>query len=122
MKQSKIIIAYNTIEQIKKREMVYPSTVSYALFKTKKALQDQYDFQSEEETKLLKEFNPEQGENGNLKFKSNDEASQFLTKLDELGNLEVKLEYEKQKIKLTDDLKFSVAEIEALDDFIVFEE
>lgn len=122
MKQYKIITAYNTVEEMRKKKVEYPSTVSHALFKLKKALQDQYEFQSEEEKKILNELKPDVDEPGKFNFHSKENAELFLKKMEELGQLDVDLDYKKPTIKLTDSLPMTIDEIEVLDDFIVFEE
>lgn len=122
MKQYKIITAYNIIEEMRKKKIEYPSTVSYALFRVKKALQDQYEFQSEEERKILEELKPDVNGPGQFDFHNNENAQRFLDRLEELRQLDVDLDYTKPTIKLTDNLPMTIEEAEALDDFINFEE
>ena len=121
MKQGKIIAAYNTIENLRKQDVRYPSTVSMALFRTKKALEAQYEFQSEEEKKLVEELNPTQEDNGTLKFASEEDAQKFVNRMREINDIDVDLDYTKQKIKLRDEFGLTLDEIETLDPFIEFD-
>ena len=122
MKQSKIIAAYNALENLKRQNIRYPSSVSLALFKVKKALQDQKEYQDEEQQKIFEDLKPEVVDDHRFKFASDEAAREFAKRLQELENLEVDLEFAKPTIKLCDDYGFTLAEIEALADFIEFEE
>ena len=122
MKQSKIMSAYQAIEKIKNKDKEYPLNITYTLFKVKKMLQDQWDFQLEEEKKIFNQFSPEVQENGDYKFESREKAQEFTDKLAELGNMEVDLKITKPKIKLSEQIDLTLGEIEALDEFIEFEE
>lgn len=120
MKQFKIIAAYKTIEDIKQRNKEYPLAVAHAIFKIKKTLQDQWDFQVEEERKLFEKYSPVSDDGNSIKFASDEDAKAFSSKIAELSDMDVELDYIKPKIRLSEQFDLTLSEMEALDDFIEF--
>ena len=73
MKQKDYINAYKVIQKYQDKELSLD--VSYGLFKVKKLLQPQWDFQLERESAIFTKYSPEQNEEGNLKFKDEESKS-----------------------------------------------
>lgn len=125
MKQKDIIKAYKAIEKYEQKPI--PLKASYALFKTKKLIQDQIDFQNKEEREIYKKYKPTPQEDGSLKFDSQEKAVEFAKEFDakikEIIDIDVDLgEFKKFKIPVDQIIDISVEDIEALEPFIDFEE
>ena len=121
MKQQQIRNAYQIVEEMRNNGERYPLRVSDALFRVKKALQSQWEFQQEEVQKIYELYKPEQ-EGMQLHFETPEKAEEFTKAVDELANLEVELDYVKPRINisLAETAGFTLAEREALDEFIEF--
>lgn len=119
MKQSKIIEAYKAIQTMMNEPLTIGS--SYKIFKLKKRLQDQWDFQYGEEQKLLTELQPDMNGDG-MKFASTEDADRYRALIKELSNIDVEIEGLPVRIPLTENITLSPANIEALDGFIEFYE
>lgn len=119
MKQLKIIEAYKAIQKMMDEPLTIGS--SYKIFKLKKKLQDQWDFQYDEEQKLLSELQPDMNSDG-MKFASTEDADKYRALIKELSNIDVDIEGLPIQIPLTENITLSPANIEALDGFIEFYE
>lgn len=125
MKQSSIIRAYKTIEEVRNQKM--PLNASHGFFVVKRALQPHWDFQVEKEQEAMAKYAPTVDEHGNLQFESDEQAQECMAGyqklLGELADLDVDLgEFRKPVIRITPEVDLSVDDIEALCDFIDFED
>lgn len=120
MKQYKIINAYKIIQDIEKKDKEYPLTISHAIFKVKRALQDQWDFQIAEEQKIFAKYHPKQLEDGRFQVDSEELGAEWMDKLTQLSNMDVDIDYSKPQIRITDDVGLTVREVDALSDFVDF--
>lgn len=125
MKNSEIIKAYTVLNRISADEM--PLSISYKLFKVKKLLQPQWDFQQERCDSVIKKYNPKKLYDGSMQFKSKAEGEKCANELNELveeiGEMEIDFaDIKKQTIRLDTDIKLSISDIDALSSFIDFEE
>lgn len=113
--------AYQIVEEMRNSNETYPLRVSDALFRVKKALQDQWDFQQEEIQKLYDRLKPE-AEGDKLHFADTKDAQEFADKINELSTMEVELEFTKPKIRisLAETAGFTLTQREVLDVFIDF--
>lgn len=118
MKQMIIANAYKTITKFDNEQL--PLDISYKLYKVKKALQDQWDFQIKEEEKIFDKYHP-QVESGKYIFDTKEDEENFAKEIIALANLEIDLDFNKVSIGFGDRLKLSINEIDALNEFIDFE-
>lgn len=121
MKQVKIINAYRTLMNMAGE--TFPLPVAYKLYKLRKALEPQYDFQTEQERAAVEEFNGHfDDETKKIVFESVEVGEKFIKKLEELANMEVELEFEPVTINMNDiRMEITPNDIEKLDGFIIFE-
>ena len=125
VKHSKAIRAYMAIANMSNDKI--PLSISYKLFKVKKMLQPQWDFQNERTNAIIKKYKPTQLFNGGLKFKSKAEGEKFAKEVNdmiaEIGEMDIDFaEIKKPVISLDTNINMSVDDIDALSDFIEFKE
>lgn len=116
--QGKAIQAYKVIEKLSGGNMPLP--VAYKFFKMRKALMPQYEFQIEEERKLLEKCGAIH-QDGSWMFESEQGKNEFIELLDKIGKIEVDVDMEKQSISLDTNIELSIEDMEALDGFVNFE-
>ena len=119
MKQGKIIEAYRVIKNMAQES--FPLPVAYSLYKIRKAMEPQADFQIEREKSLIEEFNGHPGENGMINFGESEVAKKFLEKIKELEEMEVEFDFEPVHIPLTENINITPNDIDKLDGFVIFE-
>ena len=117
--QEKALNAYAALNRMAQRSM--NSFTAYKLFKLKKALQDPVDFRIEQERKMIEELGGTMTETGQAVLE-NESQKAFNEKVKELNALECEIEREKTAIFLAEIKDITMAEIEALEDFIVWKE
>lgn len=115
MKQSKIINAYKIIDKISDNKLNLHT--SYQIYKIKNSLKDIYQFQLQEEKKLIEEYNVVI-DDGKLKFNTPEIASEFLDKLNEIGDNECDIDIVPVEIDSNENILLSIREIEQLEGFI----
>lgn len=125
MKHSDIIKAYAALGRLSSTEI--PLSISYKLFKLRKLLKPQWDFQNERVDAILSRYETKCQMDGSLKFKNAKEAQKCAGELDktieEINDMEIDLaDIKKPIIKLDSDIRISMEDIEALSDFVIFEE
>lgn len=125
MKHEKIIKAYMVLDRLSKDEI--PLAISYKLFKVKKLLQPQWDFQTERVEAIINKYDPKRLPDGSMKFKSKSEgekcAQELNDKIKEIGDMDISFaDMKKPIINLDTDIRLSVSDIDALNDFFTFEE
>lgn len=114
--QKNVMSAFMVIAKMQTKPL--NSLTAYKLFKLKKALADNVEFQAEEEKKLVDELKGEISPDGNIKFDKPVDQVAFLTKRAEMEKLECEIGIDRVTFKATELPDLSVADIEALDDFI----
>ena len=118
--QKEAVMAYKALEKISGQEVGWKT--AYWLMKLKKQLQGQFDFQRECEQKLFEKYHPVQ-DGGQFKFNSTDEAQAFVKELEDIGNIELTdLHIKPVEIPERENLHLTVADMEALDGFVEFQE
>ena len=117
--QEKALNAYAALNRMAQRSM--NSFTAYKLFKLKKALQDPVDFRIEQERKMIEELGGTMTETGQAVLESESQKA-FNEKVKELNAMECEIEREKTVIFLAEIKDISLAEIEALEDFIEWKE
>lgn len=116
--QNKVIGAYKITEKLSGE--VLPLPMAYKFFKLKKALRSQYDFQVEQENLLVEQHGVEY-KDGFLTFRSEEDQQSFFSRLHEIGSMEVEIDIDLEHVAISDDIRFSIEDMEMLEDFIVFE-
>ena len=125
MKQSTIIKAYKVLNKLYGEDLPLP--VSYKLYRLRSQLAPQWNFQNEKEREIFTKYSPSINTDGTLSFKDDNERDAFTKEFTELCNTMAELdadigEVKKFAIKLSDGISLSMEDIEALQDFIDFEE
>lgn len=125
MKQFKIIRAYKSLSRLYEQKL--PLTVSHKLWMLKQKLDPTWEFQNEKEQEVIMKYEPQVSENGQVTFKSDDEAmrckEEYIAVCKELADIDVDLDdFQKISIALDDKLELSIEDLEALSDFIDFTE
>ena len=115
MKQERALRAYDTLETMGHK---VTGQSAFILFKLKQQLKEIAQFQTEEEVKLLKKYEGTVGENGICTFKDPGSAKPFLEERRKLYMMECDIDpVEIQADSIPD---INMAEIDALDGFVVF--
>ena len=117
--QGSAVKAYNVINKLSGGSM--PISMAYKFFKMKQALKVQYDFQAEQEQLLFDKFQPEYND-GMWTFSSEEDRDSFASKLDEINEMPVEIDLDKQRVVLDDHIMISIEDMEALDGFVAFDE
>lgn len=119
MTHKKVITAYKVLEKMSKQTL--PIKEAYALHKLRGKLKTAFDFQVEQEERLIEKLNPKI-ENGSLFFQNVDDAQEWQDEMIAVGNMESDIEFEPIKISINDDLQISLDDIDALEGFVDFVE
>ena len=117
--QEKAVNAFGTLNRMSQKSM--NSFTAYKLFKLKKALQDPVDFQVEQEKKMVAELGGTVTETGQVVLDA-ENMRKFNEQRKELNAMECEIDREKTEIYLAEIKDITMAEIEALEDFIVWKE
>ncbi len=117
MKQFKVIKAYKALTKLGQQDL--PIKLAFDLFKIKQALQPQWDFQVDEETKLA--AGAKVSDDGSVTFESPEAAAAFRQRVNELGDIDVDLKVKPVQIPLSiPGLTLSMDDVDALDCFVQF--
>lgn len=117
MKQFRIIKAYKALTKLGQQDL--PIRLAFDLFKIKRALQPQWDFQVDEENRMTAGANV--NADGSVVFESPAEAEAFRQRLKEISAMDVDLKVKPVQVPLSiPGLKLSMEDIEALDGFVQF--
>lgn len=118
MKQAQIVTAYNIINKLSDKKINL--STAFQIYKLKNKLKEYYDFQFEEEKKLLDLYN---GiiDNGSLNFQNQDDANKFVEEMQKIADIEQDLEISPVLLSCSEDIQLSVNEIKQLEGFIIFE-
>lgn len=120
MKQGKIIEAYKALNKLSACPL--PIKIAYALHNLRAALKSAWEFQCEEEGKVIERLSPSVADNGDLVFKSVGDKQEFLRVQKELAEQEQEINYQPVTVGLLDVITLSANDIDMLDGFVKFEE
>ena len=120
MKQCKIIDAYKALSKLASCQL--PIKTAYQLHKLRTVLKSVWDFQCEEEGKLLERLHPVSDADGNLTFKNMEDKKEFLRVQKELAEQEQEIDCQPVTVGFSDGITLSANDIDALDGFVTFEE
>lgn len=116
MTQANVIKAIKTLDKIKTQPMQLRT--SYNLYKLRQSLQPHWDWQVEQEMKILEEKGV-QTENG-LTI-TQEKRAEFDSALLSIIEIEVDKDWTPVKVSVSDGLTISIEDIEALDGFVEIE-
>ena len=120
MKQGKIIDAYMALNKLASCQL--PIKTAYQIHKLRTALKSAWDFQCEEEGKLLERLHPVADADGNLTFATMEDKKEFLRVQHELSEQEQEIDYQPVTVGFSDGITLSANDIDALDGFVTFGE
>lgn len=86
MKHGKIIETFPMVMTLSRQKL--PLWASKKVFALRKQMQPAWEFRGEEERKMLEEMQPEQLENGGLKFRTDEDANEWAARVREMNELE----------------------------------
>ena len=119
MKQGKIIDAYKALNKLASCQL--PIKTAFQLHKLRTALKSAWDFQCEEEGKVLERLHPVADADGNLTFATMEDKKEFLRIQHELSEQEQEIDYQPVTVGFSDGITLSANDIDALDGFVTFE-
>lgn len=117
MKQSQMVNAYKVLENLSKQTM--PIKTAYAVHKLRGKLKPAFDFQVEREEMLVEKLNPE-FKDGRLVFKTVDDAQEWNDEMTAIADIDSDIEFEPITATMTDDMRLTPNDVEALDGFVNF--
>lgn len=120
MKQGKIIDAYKALNKLASCQL--PIKTAYQIHKLRTALKSAWDFQCEEEGKLIERLHPVADADGNLTFKNMEDKKEFLRVQHELSEHEQEIDFQPVTVGLLDGITLSANDIDMLDGFVTFGE
>lgn len=118
--QGKAVAAFTTLAMMARRTM--PTLAAYKLFKLKKALADIVDFQSEQEMKLIEELGGSISDSGQLQLDTKEKRKEYAERHKELEAMECEVPTEKICMWMKELPELSLADMEALDEFVIWKE
>ena len=122
VKQGSVIRAYKVISKLNENPL--PLKTAHAFFLVKKELVPHFEFQSDKEKEIYDKYSPVPTENGGLDFGSAEKAQEFTKEfnklIDEMQELEVDIDFIKPEVRLEDDIKLTIEDVEALEPFVNF--
>ena len=96
--QKQAIEAYKTVRKLEHQDM--PGDKAMVMFRMRKALEPQYQFQDEQERKALETLEANIRQDGGIEFKDIESKNLYIQKLDEIGALEVEIQWEKEELEI----------------------
>lgn len=116
--QGKAVSAYLALTRM--GQVRLPSTVAYKLFKLKSALKGAYDFQAEEEQKMIDEFGGKMLENGQIIIGDEAQRGLFKQAQKKLEETEIDVEVNPISLSSAEIREITINDLEALDGFVEF--
>ena len=121
MKQYQINKAYSALSRL--ANMQLPVRDSRNLYMLSKQLDNAYNFELEQEKKLIEKYHGVFTKDGGVTFANSDDSNGFGAELKELNNLEVEVEFDPVVIDCDamGDQRISPFDVACLDGFVMFE-
>lgn len=121
MKQGDVIRAYKALQKLSAETL--PIKIACKLHRLKTQLRTAWEFQLEEEGKLIDQLHPIAGEDGKLTFQSKEDSDLFRERLSELSQSEADdMTFDPVTVPMMDGISLSADDIEALEGFVMFSE
>lgn len=118
MKHSTAVRAFKILYAIGETKL--SAEAAYKLFKLRKALQPEFDFQLEQEQKCVDKYNATVDENGIYKTKNPADMKALATELKDVANLDCMVSVEPVEVTVDKSLHLSLNDMEALEPFVRF--
>ena len=116
MTQGDAVRAYGAITRMGSKAT---GAAAFTLFRLKKGLQEIFEFQNEQEKELVQKFGGQLIENGLVVIADKEKREQFQAEVEKLHGMECDIQ--PVTIPAAAIPEISLAEIEALDGFVIFE-
>ena len=116
MTQGDAVRAYGAIVRMGQKAT---GAAAFTLFRLKKSLQEIFEFQNEEEQKLVQKYGGQMIDNGLVVIADKEQREQFQKEVENLHGMECDIQ--PVTIPAAAIPEISLAEIEALDGFVIFE-
>jgi len=114
--QGKIVNAYRALLRLSEQQLPLPT--AYALYKTKKALDPQWQFQIEQEQKLIRDCGAELHPDGSVTFPDDAARESYVAAVLELNAMETEIDLSAIVIPESGGLTLTVNELDALDGIV----
>lgn len=121
MKQYQINRAFGALGRL--ANMQLPVRDSRNVYMLSKRLENAYNFELEQEKKLIEKYHGTLSNDGGVVFQNSEDAAGFNAELAELNNLDVEVEFDPVVINCDamDDQRITPFDIACLDGFVTFE-
>ena len=113
--QKQAIDAYKAVRKLEYQDM--PGEKAMAMFRLRKALEPQYQFQDEQERKELESLGADISQTGDINFKDDESKQKYIEKIKEIEELEVDVDIAKETLDIHG-MMISAKDIEALDPIV----
>lgn len=110
--QGQAINAFRVLCKLENQDM--DGQYALAVFKAKKALEPQCQFQDMEERKYVKSLGCSVSDDGQIEFKDDVSKAEYIKKVNELAKLEIDVDIDKKKLDISG-LKLSAMDIAVLE-------
>ena len=119
MKQRKVVLAYKALLRLSEQRLPLP--VAYGLYKAKKALDSAWQFQLEQEEKMIAECKGLIDGSGSVTFPDDAARLEYVQKAMELNEMETEIEAPGVILSADSGLNLTLNEIDALDGIVRIE-
>ncbi|MBQ8619045.1 MAG: hypothetical protein IJ418_16235 [Clostridia bacterium] len=121
MKQYQINRAFGALSRLANLQL--PVRDSRNVYMLSKCLEDAYNFELEQEKKLIEKYHGVLGNDGGVVFQNGDDAVGFNSELSELNSLDVEVKFEPVVINcdVMEGQRITPFDIACLDGFVTFE-
>lgn len=121
MKQRQINVAYGALKRLS--TMQFPVKTAYGLYTLLRQIEDIYQFELQQEKKLLGKYNGELTSNGRVVFGDKESEIEFAKEVRELNDMEVDVVISPITVSFDSfsDYALSPSDIANLEGFVVFE-
>ncbi|MBR4352717.1 MAG: hypothetical protein IKQ01_06565 [Bacteroidales bacterium] len=118
--QKKAVAAYLALSMMARKPM--NSFAAFKLFRLKKALADIVEFQSDQEHKLVEELGGSITETGEILLEDKEKRAEYASRHRELEEMECEIDTKRIIMTMKELPDLSLADMEALDEFIEWRE
>ena len=120
MKQGHIIAAFKITDRFMD-DTELPNDIVYALFRVRKIIQPQIEYQVKRQEKLIEKYKGVKQEDGGIIFENDEDRAAFDKAMMDLADTDMDIgKFEKIPFRLDNRCKLTLADIIVLDDFLEF--
>lgn len=121
MKQGNIVQAYRALQKLTAETL--PIKIACKLHRLKVQLRTAWDFQLEEEGKLIAKLRPREEQDGSLTFQNKEDCKLFRDQLAALADMDADdVKFDRVEMPMLEDISLSANDVEALEGFVAFTE